>query len=60
MSFLNILLLFLFCKAWLKISLPDSQSTQKFRKIKACFDVKTRRKENVKFIVTNYVDRVKL
>ena len=33
---------------------------QKFRDIKACASVKTRRRENVKFTVTNCKDRFKL
>ena len=33
---------------------------QNFRNIKVCASVKTRRRENVKFIVTNCKDRFKL
>ena len=41
------------CKARFKITLPKTKSTQTFRDIKACVRVKTRRRQNVKFIVTN-------
>ena len=66
MSFLNaMLLLFLFRSGLARHGLnqkilPKSKSTKNFRDIKAHASVKTRRRENVKFIVTNRKDRFKL
>ena len=40
-------------RVWLKIALPKSKSTQKFRDIKVCASVKTHRRETLKFIVAN-------
>ena len=66
MSFLNaMLLLFLFRGGLARHGLnqkilPKSKSTKNFRDIKARASVKTRRIENVKFIVTNRKDRFKL
>ena len=46
------------CKSWLKITLPKNKSKQKFQSdIEACASTKTDRRENVKFIVTNFKDR---
>ena len=45
------------CKTWLKTTLPKNKSKQKlYSGIKACASMKTDRRENVKFIVTNYKD----
>ena len=65
MSFFNILLYYYFSlKAILQsmaYNIPAKKiSTQKFRDIKACASGKTRRIENVKFIVTNCEERFKL
>ena len=46
-------LLFLFRSGRARHDLPKSKLTHKFRDIKACASVKTRRRENVNFIVTN-------
>ena len=66
MSFLNVMLLFFLFRSGLarhglkwKILLK-SKSTQNFRDIKACGSVKIRRRENVRLIVTNRIDRFKL
>ena len=48
-------------KAWLKTTLPKNRSRQKFwSSIKECASMKTYRRENVKFIVTNFKDRFTL
>ena len=44
------------CKAWLKI-LPMNKSKQNSHDTEACASMKTGRRENVKFIVTNCKDR---
>ena len=48
------------CKAWLKITLPKNKFMQNSGDIEACVSVKTHRRENVKFIVTNCKEKFRL
>ena len=63
MSFLNIMLCYhfsleAFLQGMAKNNPTEKKSKQKlYSGIKACASMKTDRRENVKFIVTNYKDR---